>query len=88
MHFTLYTRSYCHLCQDMLAALNALHSSAAPFTVDVIDIDSAADPVLLARYDERVPVLFAALDQPELCHYFLDAQAVRAHLHAHAPPQK
>jgi hypothetical protein len=32
---------------------------------------------LLARYDELVPVLFADLDQPELCHYFLDEDKVR-----------
>lgn len=74
MHFTLYSRSYCHLCQDMLDALNALHTAARPFTVDVIDVD--ADEALVARFDELVPVLYAGLDQPELCHYFLDEAAV------------
>lgn len=74
MHFTLYSRHYCHLCQDMLDALLALQTPAAPFTVEVIDVD--ADPLLLARFDALVPVLFAELDQPGLCHYFLDADAV------------
>lgn len=77
MHFTLYSRSYCHLCQDMLDALLLLQSPGKPFTVDVIDIDESPDASLLARFDELVPVLFADLAQPELCHYFLDEEAVR-----------
>jgi hypothetical protein len=31
----------------------------------------------VARFDELVPVLFADLDRPELCHYFLDEAKVR-----------
>ena len=77
MHFTLYARSYCHLCQDMLDALLLLQPPGKPFTVDVIDIDESPDAALLARFDELVPVLFADLAQPELCHYFLDEEAVR-----------
>ncbi|NVD97249.1 glutaredoxin family protein [Massilia sp. BJB1822] len=80
MHFTLYSRSYCHLCQDMLDALNALQTPQQPFTVEVIDVD--ADDALVARFDELVPVLFASLDQPEICHYFLDEAKVRAILAA------
>lgn len=75
MHFTLYSRSYCHLCQDMLDALMRLQSPGQPITVDVIDVDH--DPALVARFDELVPVLFADLAQPELCHYFLDEAKVR-----------
>ncbi len=75
MHFTLYSRSYCHLCQDMLDALMRLQTPQQPITVDVIDVDD--DPALVARFDELVPVLFADLDQPELCHYFLDEAKVR-----------
>ncbi len=80
MHFTLYSRSYCHLCQDMLDALNALQTPEKPFTVEVIDVD--ADEALVARFDELVPVLFADLAQPEICHYFLDLPKVRALLAA------
>jgi len=75
MHFTLYSRSYCHLCEDMLNALNALQTAETPFTVEVIDVD--ADPALVEKYDELVPVLYADLSQPELCHYFLDTEKVR-----------
>lgn len=74
VHFTLYGRGYCHLCDDMLAALLALQNEQQRFTVEVIDVD--ADPALVARFDELVPVLFGDLSQPELCHYFLDAPAV------------
>lgn len=76
---TLYSREYCHLCHDMLAALEALRGEFA-FTVEVLDVDS--DPALEARYDELVPVLEA--DGHELCHYFLDVARVRAYLAAAA----
>ncbi len=76
--FTLYARSYCHLCEDMLAALDALQTGASRFTVEVVDVD--ADEALVARFDELVPVLFGDLAQPELCHYFLDAAAVQRYL--------
>ena len=77
---TLYSREYCHLCHDMLAALEALRGEFE-FELRVLDVD--ADPALLARYDELVPVLAAGDD--ELCHYFLDAAAVRAYLGFTAP---
>lgn len=76
--FTLYSRSYCHLCDDMLVALNAMQDGATSFDVDVVDVD--ADAALVARFDELVPVLYGDLAQPELCHYFLDVDAVRAYV--------
>ena len=84
MHFTLYSRSYCHLCQEMLDALQALNSASHPFTVDVIDVD--ADEALVARFDELVPVLFGALEEPELCHYYLDERKVGQYLAAACAP--
>lgn len=72
----------------MLAALDSLRGEFA-FEVTVLDID--ADAGLLARFDERVPVLTAGEGEGvrELCHYFLDVAAVRAYLlqesiHPHA----
>jgi thioredoxin reductase (NADPH) len=38
-----------------------------------------ADPVLVARYDELVPVLLAD-GGDELCHYFIDEPKVREYL--------
>ncbi|ATQ76344.1 MULTISPECIES: glutaredoxin family protein [Massilia] len=80
IRFTLYSRSYCHLCDDLLDALNALQTETVRFAVEVIDVD--ADPALVERFDELVPVLFGDPAGPELCHYFLDEAAVRAYLAA------
>lgn len=71
--FTLYGRKWCHLCDDMLAALEAWRP-ARDFSVTVVDVDS--DPALEAKYDEIVPVL--ALGDRELCRYRFDAAAVAA----------
>ena len=77
-HFTLYGRCYCHLCDDMLVALEALQSETVRFTVAVIDVD--VDPALVARFDELVPVLFGNLAEPALCHYHFDESAARRFL--------
>jgi len=79
-HFILYSRSYCHLCDDMLHALHAL-PQAAGLAVEVVDVD--ADDALVDAYDELVPVLIGVSAdgaRSELCHYFLDPQAVTAFL--------
>ena len=68
MRLTLYGRTYCHLCEDMLRALEGLQGELG-FTVESIDVN--ADPILEARYGERVPVLVGP-DEREICHYFLD----------------
>jgi hypothetical protein len=75
----LYSRNYCHLCHDMLVALEALRGEPgmADFEIDVLDVD--ADPELEAKYDELVPVLADAEGQ-ELCHYFLDTPKVLGYL--------
>jgi hypothetical protein len=81
IHFTVYSRSYCHLCDDMLAALQALQMPDS--SIAVVDVDG--DEGLLAQYDELVPVLTARVgENPErrLCHYFLDEAAVRAFIAA------
>ncbi|WP_211473382.1 glutaredoxin family protein [Collimonas humicola] len=84
-HFILYSRSYCHLCEDMLQALLALRpadgNDAGWFTVDVVDVDE--DPALVAKYDELVPVLAGSNNgeaATQLCHYFLDAESVKQFL--------
>ncbi len=72
---TLYGRSWCHLCEEMLAALEPLRAEFG-FRVAVIDVDS--DPQLEARHGERVPVLMHG--ETELCHYHLDVTAVTDYL--------
>ena len=75
IELTLISRSYCHLCRDMEAALAPL---AAEFGAAVRVLDVDANPVLEANYDELVPVLLHG--DTELCHYFLDAPKVREYL--------
>lgn len=72
---TLYGRSWCHLCEDMLAALEPLRGQFG-FTLEVVDVDSS--PLLETRFGERVPVLVHG--DRELCHYHLDAVAVTEYL--------
>ncbi|MEW5708984.1 MAG: glutaredoxin family protein [Pseudomonadota bacterium] len=72
---TLYSRAYCHLCEEMERALAAL-APVLGFRVEVVDVD--ADPRLERRYGERVPVLAAG--ERELCYYRLDLQALDAYL--------
>lgn len=71
----LYSRAWCHLCDDMLTQVEALRREFA-FDVEVIDVDS--EPVLTAKYDELVPVLEA--NGHELCHYHFDDSKVREYL--------
>ena len=80
MTLTLYSRSYCHLCDDMLVALTPL-LQGRDIPVRVVDVDT--DPALVALYDELVPVLVGQRGEEapqRLCHYHLDKAAVAAFL--------
>ncbi len=68
------SREWCHLCHDLLDALAPLQRELG-LTVTVIDVD--AEPSLEEIWSEKVPVVLAG--EVELCHYFLDEAAVRAH---------
>jgi glutaredoxin len=72
---TLYGRRYCHLCDDMAAAVAPIAAEHG-YALEIVDVDAA--PELEARYGEMVPVL--AHDGETLCHYFLDPERVRARL--------
>lgn len=74
---TVYARTYCHLCDDMIAALRQLQGRFV-FELAIVDVDS--DAVLETRYGEKVPVLTAGAEAQELCHYYLDEPAVTAYL--------
>lgn len=69
---TLYIRQDCHLCEEMRAELEPWRARLG-FDLQVIDI--AADPALIARYGDKVPVL--ARGEREICHYFLDESALQ-----------
>lgn len=72
---TLYSRAYCHLCDDLLAALAPL-AQRAGLAVEVVDVD--ADSALEAAYGDKVPILMAG--DREICRYRLDPAALDAYL--------
>lgn len=77
IHFTIYSRSWCHLCEDMRDALQAQFGGQVPFTVEMVDVDE--DASLVALYDELVPVLtgqYPGQVPVRLCHYHLDPVSV------------
>ena len=68
-------RHGCHLCDDMLERLRDLEV-AWGFRTAVRDVD--ADPELVRRYDDKVPVLQGG--GTEICRYVLDEEALRRYL--------
>ncbi len=71
----LYSRTYCHLCEEMLAALERLRTEF-DFAVRVVDVDSA--PELERRFGEVVPVL--AHGEHQLAQTRLDEASLRVYL--------
>jgi glutaredoxin len=52
---TLYTRPGCHLCDEARDAITVRRDVLPPF--DLREVDIEADPILHARYLERIPVV-------------------------------
>lgn len=50
-----YSRPECHLCEEAIEALVALHGEGYRFALHEIDIDS--NELLLRRFLERIPVV-------------------------------
>lgn len=69
-----YGRSYCTLCADMMAALQALQPRYG-YQIEWVDIEGIEE--LEDRYGETVPVLVAA--GQELCHYRLEVARLDAY---------
>jgi thioredoxin reductase (NADPH) len=72
VELTLYIREGCHLCDDMEQALRE-YESELDFEIRRVPIDNNAD--LEQAYGTMVPVL--AHGNNEVCHYFLDVQALK-----------
>lgn len=72
---TLYLRRWCHLCDELLAALEPLIAGQG-VTLREIDIDEHEE--YEDAYGEHIPVLCAG--ERELCRHRLDERAVRAYL--------
>lgn len=80
IRFTLYSRSYCHLCEDMLEQLKSYLNNSS-IQIDVVDVDR--DENLVAQFDELVPVLFGqkeGMSAQQICHYFLNVEQLKAFL--------
>lgn len=75
LRLIVYSRRYCHLCDDMIAGLRRLQAGYS-FEFDTVDVDR--DPALARRYGDKVPVL--AYGEHELCHYRLEPAVVTAFL--------
>ncbi len=76
MIFTVYSREACHLCQEMIQALQCLQKDKA-FEFEIVDIDTK--PELVERYGTKVPVLVSQEDNTEICHYHLNMSAFDAY---------
>ena len=75
VRLTVYSRTHCHLCEEMIAGLQELQARFA-FEVGVVDVD--ADPALAVRYGELIPLL--AHGERELCRYRLEPARLTAYL--------
>jgi glutaredoxin len=71
-----YSRPGCHLCEEAIAALVAIHEEGCRFQLHEIDIES--DELLLRRHLERIPVV--EIDGILASELVFDAAAVRARL--------
>lgn len=78
---SVYIRTYCHLCEDMLAQLEH-HRQRLGFQLTIIDIED--DDTLERLYGEKIPVLKAG--EYELCHYFLDESALYGYFEGRKKP--
>jgi hypothetical protein len=86
VRLTLLSRAYCSLCDHMRDGLRPL---IAGHGVELVEIDVDADPALEKSYGDLVPVLLLGdvLTGRELCHYHLDADAVRRAVVTDTPGQ-
>lgn len=71
-----YSRPGCHLCEEALEQIVALHGEGYRFNLREVDIES--NDLLLRRYLERIPVV--EVDGVEASELILDRAAVKARL--------
>ena len=71
-----YSRPGCHLCEEALERIVALHADGYRFVLHEVGIES--NDLLLRRYLERIPVV--EVDGIEVSELVLDRDAVKARL--------
>ena len=72
---TVYERAGCHLCDDLVSTLSEWK---AELGFEIVRVDVDGSPELAARYGAKVPVLMHG--SSEICHFFLDLDALRRSL--------
>ena len=72
---TVLSREYCHLCEELITGLKRFQGRY-DFEIRVVDVDR--HPELEERWGDKVPVLLDG--DLEICHYYLDIEAVDARL--------
>ncbi|HEV2790870.1 MAG TPA: glutaredoxin family protein [Solirubrobacterales bacterium] len=71
-----YSRPGCHLCEEAIEQIVALHAEGYRFNLHEIDIES--NELLLRRYLERIPVV--EVDGKEVSELILDRAGLVASL--------
>lgn len=71
-----YSRPGCHLCEEAIEGLVALHQEGYRFDLHEIDIES--DELLMRRHLERIPVV--EIDGVVASELLLDRTAIRERL--------
>jgi glutaredoxin len=64
----LYGKAGCHLCEEARAEIEAVRQRR---TFDLTEVDVSLDPVLHARYGERIPVV--VVNDEEAFEFHVDA---------------
>ena len=72
---TLYGKPGCHLCETARSVVERVRAEH-PFELEEVDV--SVDPVLHARYGERIPVL--ELNGEELFEFFVQEESLRERL--------
>lgn len=67
-----YSRPGCHLCEEAIGQIVALHGAGYRFNLHEVDVES--DELLLRRYLERIPVV--EVDGRVVCDLILDRDAL------------
>ena len=73
---TVYSRPGCHLCDEAIEEIVAIHDEGREFELHEVDIES--EELLLRRMLEKIPVV--EVDGVVISELSLDANALRARL--------
>jgi glutaredoxin len=73
---TVYSRPGCHLCEEAIEEIVAIHEEGRSFELQEVDIES--DELLLRRMLEKIPVV--EVDGVVVSELSLDATVLRARL--------